>query len=162
MAVSLPFNKTILVVRMEDKMHKVREIKTRLKCCGIAVMKDQLVVTTGNDEHSVLILDMNGSEIRTVRRDNYESEKLLNPYYVKINKTETIIYISYNDGNKLVAYNTSWNVMFTYTDQDMNSPRGIDTDKKGEHLPVWLQFVQCPTDISRWQADQGIDNKEGR
>ncbi|KAK3579793.1 hypothetical protein CHS0354_022102 [Potamilus streckersoni] len=131
MAVTLPFNKTILVVRMEDKMHKVREIKTRLKCCGIAVMKDQLVITTGNDEHSVLILDMNGSEIRTVRRDNYESEKLLNPYYVKINKTETIIYISYNDGNKMVAYNTSWDIVFTYTDQDMNSPRGIDTDREG-------------------------------
>ncbi|KAL3887930.1 hypothetical protein ACJMK2_000315 [Sinanodonta woodiana] len=131
MAVTLPFKKTIIVFGMYIKMRIVRKIKTRLQCWGIAVMKDQLVITTGGDKHCVLILDISGSEIRTVRPDNYQSEKLLNPFYVKINKSETIIYISYNNGNKMVAYNTSWTVLFTYTDQDMNGPRGIDTDREG-------------------------------
>ncbi|KAL3887886.1 hypothetical protein ACJMK2_000275 [Sinanodonta woodiana] len=131
MAVTLPFRKTILFFRIDDKMHSVREIKTRLQCWGIAVMKDQLVITTGCDEDSILILDTNGSEIRTVRPHNYLSENMLYPYNVKINRDKTIIYISYYSGNKLVAYNTSWNVLFTYTDQDMNGPEGIDTDREG-------------------------------
>ncbi|KAL3887937.1 hypothetical protein ACJMK2_000322 [Sinanodonta woodiana] len=131
MAVTLPHKKTILVFRTYDKMHSVREIKTRLECWGIAVMKDQLMITTAGEEHCIMILAINGSEIRTVRPDNYLSEKLLKPYYVKINKNETVIYISYNGGNKMVAYNTSWNVLFTYTDQDMNGPHGIDTDREG-------------------------------
>ncbi|KAL3887938.1 hypothetical protein ACJMK2_000323 [Sinanodonta woodiana] len=131
MAVTLPYKKTILVFGMENKMHSVREIKTRLQCWGIAVMKGQLVITTGHDEHSILILDTNGSEIRTVRPNNYRSNELLSPYYVKLNRDETIIYISYYGGNKLAAYNTSWNVLLTYTDQDMNGPHGIDTDREG-------------------------------
>ncbi|KAL3887931.1 hypothetical protein ACJMK2_000316 [Sinanodonta woodiana] len=131
MGVTLPYKNTILIFGIHNKMYIVKEIKTRLECWGIAVMKDQLVITTGRDEHSILLLNITGSEIRTVRPDNYQSEKLLNPYYVKLNKDKTIIYISYNKGNKMVAYNTSWNVLFTYTDQDMNGPRGIDTDRVG-------------------------------
>ncbi|KAL3887933.1 hypothetical protein ACJMK2_000318 [Sinanodonta woodiana] len=132
MAVTLPHKKTILVFGIADKIHSGREIKTRLQCWGIAVMKDQLVITTGRDKHCILVLDINGSEIRTVRPDNYQSEKLLNPCYVKINSDETIIYISYYGGNKMFAYNTSWNVLFTYTDQGMNGPPfGIDTDREG-------------------------------
>ncbi|KAL3887934.1 hypothetical protein ACJMK2_000319 [Sinanodonta woodiana] len=131
MVVTLPYQKTILVFGIGHKMHIVGEIKTRLQCWGIAVMKDEIVITTGRDEHCILVLDINGSEIRTVRPDNYQSEKLLYPYYAKINRDETSIYISYNNGNKMVAYNTSWNVLFIYTDQDMKVPLGIDTDREG-------------------------------
>ncbi|KAL3887932.1 hypothetical protein ACJMK2_000317 [Sinanodonta woodiana] len=114
-----------------DTPHSVREIRTRFACWGLAVMKDQLVITTGYDENSILILDINGSEIRTIRPDNYQSNKLPYPFHVKINRSETMIYISYNDGRKMVAYNSSWNVLFTYTDQDMKVPYGIDTDREG-------------------------------
>ncbi|KAK3608726.1 hypothetical protein CHS0354_007390 [Potamilus streckersoni] len=31
----------------------------------------------------------------------------------------------------MVACNISWNTLFTYTDQDMNYPGGIDTDREG-------------------------------
>ncbi|KAK3581756.1 hypothetical protein CHS0354_036078 [Potamilus streckersoni] len=131
MAVTLPFNKTILVVRMEDKMHKVREIKTRLQCWGIAVLKDQLVTTTFNDEHSVLILNMAGTEIRAVRPDNYQSEKLLGPRYFKMNQAETVIYVSYYGGSRMVAFDTSWNTLFIYTDQEFEGSYGLDTDREG-------------------------------
>ncbi|KAK3608727.1 hypothetical protein CHS0354_007391 [Potamilus streckersoni] len=130
-AVTVPNINTILVIGIGNKMRKIREIKTRLQCWGIAVVKDQLVITTYTNDSSVLILDMTGKEIRTVRPDNYQSEKLLSPWYANINKSETIIYVSYSYVNKMVAYNTSWNALFTYTNQDMNYAGGIDTDREG-------------------------------
>ncbi|KAK3608725.1 hypothetical protein CHS0354_007389 [Potamilus streckersoni] len=79
MAVTVPNIKTILVIGISDKMHKIREIRTRLWCWGIAVVKDQFVITTQSDDSSILILDMTGKEIRTVRPITYLGDKLLNP-----------------------------------------------------------------------------------
>ncbi|KAK3576525.1 hypothetical protein CHS0354_018019 [Potamilus streckersoni] len=130
MAVTVPRDKTILVVGMEDKMHKVREIRTRLRCRGIAVLRNQMLITTYDDEHSILILNMTGTEIRTVRPYNYQSEKLLGPMCIKKKQSETVIYVSYNLGHKMVAYDTSWNFLFTCTDQKLKYPSVMDTDKE--------------------------------
>ncbi|KAK3576526.1 hypothetical protein CHS0354_018020 [Potamilus streckersoni] len=132
MAVTVPRYKTILVIGMEEKMHKVREIRTRLQCKGIAVLRNQLLVTTYDDEHSVLLLSMTGTEIRTVRPYNYQSERLLNPMCIKINQAETVIYVSYYFGHKMVAYDTSWNVLFTCTDEMLKYPFGLDTDRESK------------------------------
>ncbi|KAK3576522.1 hypothetical protein CHS0354_018015 [Potamilus streckersoni] len=129
-AVTVHNDKTILVIGLKDKMHKVREIRTRLHCWGIAVLRNQMLITTYDDEHSVLILNMTGTEIRTVRPYNYESEKLLGPMCIKLNQSETVIYVSYNFGHKMVAYDTSWNVLFTCTDQKLQYPFGLDTDRE--------------------------------
>ncbi|KAK3580246.1 hypothetical protein CHS0354_012773 [Potamilus streckersoni] len=70
-AVTIPDHKTIQIIAITEKMLKVRDIRTRLHCWGIAVVKDQLVITTYQDAHSILILDMLGKEIRTVRPNTY-------------------------------------------------------------------------------------------
>ncbi|KAL3847601.1 hypothetical protein ACJMK2_018504 [Sinanodonta woodiana] len=127
-AVTLPDKQTIL-------------IRTRLQCRGIAVLRNQIVITTYKNDHSVLILNMTGTEIRTIRPQNYESEKLLSPMSVKVNQDETVIYIAYNGGHKIAAYDASWNVLFTSTDQTLEYQFGFDTDR--ENNMYLCNYVSC-------------------
>ncbi|KAL3889733.1 hypothetical protein ACJMK2_002062 [Sinanodonta woodiana] len=128
-AVTVPNNKTIVIIGIADKMKKITDLRTRLSCWGIAVFKKRLIIITCNDEDCILILDMTGAEVSSVRPDNYISDKLICPWYVKVNKSE--IYVSYSFGHKMVAYNRLWNTLFTYTDQNMALPDGIETDREG-------------------------------
>ncbi|KAK3608721.1 hypothetical protein CHS0354_007385, partial [Potamilus streckersoni] len=130
-AVTVPNNKTILIIGIVDKMQNIRDIKTRLSCWGIAVFKKRFIIISCHDEDSILILDMTGAEVRTLQPDNYFSDKLICPWYLKVKESETVIYVSYSFGHKLVAYNRLWNKRFTYTNQNMKLPDGIDTDREG-------------------------------
>ncbi|KAK3609027.1 hypothetical protein CHS0354_020690 [Potamilus streckersoni] len=78
-AVTIPDNNTIQIIGITDKMLKVRDIRTRLQCRGIIVEKDQLVISANDNEHSILILDKHGKEIRTVRPKNYQTDRFFSP-----------------------------------------------------------------------------------
>ncbi|KAK3580248.1 hypothetical protein CHS0354_012776 [Potamilus streckersoni] len=130
-AVRIPYQKTIQIIGIKDKLLKIREIRSRLQCWGIAVVNDQFVVTTNRDEHQVLILDMHGKEIRSVRENSYENDQLIGPVFIKQDKTKSAVYITYHAGNKLLAHDMTWNVLFTYMNQNLSGPAGIDTDREG-------------------------------
>ncbi|KAK3580249.1 hypothetical protein CHS0354_012777 [Potamilus streckersoni] len=49
-AVTIPYQKTIQIIGIKDKILKIREIRTRLQYWGIAVVEDQLVIATFEDE----------------------------------------------------------------------------------------------------------------
>ncbi|KAL3887912.1 hypothetical protein ACJMK2_000297 [Sinanodonta woodiana] len=130
-AVTIPHRKKIQIINISGKMRKVREFRTRLDCYGIIMAANLLAVTTGKDQHCILILDKNGTEIRTIRETSYESESLFGPMRIATNASKTVLYVSYHNGNMLVAYNSSWDALFTYTDPEMQGPAGVDTDKDG-------------------------------
>ncbi|KAL3892081.1 hypothetical protein ACJMK2_004318 [Sinanodonta woodiana] len=147
-AVTIPVQKTIQIIGTKGKMQKIRKIKTRLQCWGIVVVNNQLMIATHADENSVLVLDMQGKEIRIVRSDRYEYEKLFRPLCIKTDATKATIYISYDHGQKLVAYNMNWNVLFTFANQNLASATGIDTDREG-NIYLCDYVSQCVLQISQ-------------
>ncbi|KAK3602057.1 hypothetical protein CHS0354_025233 [Potamilus streckersoni] len=146
-AVTLPDKKKIQFLRIQGQLRKTRKIKTRLKCWGITALGDQLAITTGVDEHSVLILDMKGREIRTIRLDNYRDLELLDPHMISTNRDKTILYVSYWRGNTLVSYFTSNNSALSYTGQKLRGPSGTDTDREG-NICLCVFSSQCVQHIS--------------
>ncbi|KAK3576101.1 hypothetical protein CHS0354_032225 [Potamilus streckersoni] len=130
-ALTVPSLKTIQILGINQKMHKIRDIRTKLECWGIAAIRDQLVITTGKDEHCILIIDKAGTDIMSIRSISYQSEQLLRPMRVVNDVMKAVVYISYEQGEKLVAYNYAWNVVFTYRNPDIKALAGVDTDKEG-------------------------------
>ncbi|KAL3887749.1 hypothetical protein ACJMK2_000142 [Sinanodonta woodiana] len=142
-ALTMPYQKTIQVIRIKDKMQTTREIKTKFQCWGISTMKDHVVVTTRGDAHCVLILDWNGTEIRQIMLHNHwDRNKLSYPSSVTTNRSQTVIYVTCHSG--LVAYNTNWDILFTYTNQSKDSLGGVDTDRDG-------QIYLCDSNVSNIQ-----------
>ncbi|KAL3854956.1 hypothetical protein ACJMK2_014191 [Sinanodonta woodiana] len=146
-AVTLPDKKRIQFLGILGRLRKTRKIRTRLKCWGIAALGHQLAITTGIDEHSVLILDWKGREIRTIRPDNYRDLELLDPHMISTNRDQTIFYVSYWKGNTLVSYCTSDNSALSYTGPTLQGPSGTDTDRDGNiYLSIFRS--QCVQHIS--------------
>ncbi|KAK3580244.1 hypothetical protein CHS0354_012771 [Potamilus streckersoni] len=143
-AVTIPDQKTIQIIGIKDTILKIREIRTRLKCWGIAVVNDQLVITTYQDEHRVLILDIHGKEIMSIRENSYQNDQLIGPIHIKPDKTKSAVYIAYHTGNKILAHNMTWNVLFTYNNHNLSGPAGIDTDREGNIYlcGFWSHCVQ--------------------
>ncbi|KAK3576106.1 hypothetical protein CHS0354_032231 [Potamilus streckersoni] len=81
-ALTVPSLKTIQILGINQKMHKIRDIRTKLECWGIAAIRDQLVITTGKDEHCILITEKAGTDIMSIRSISYQSEQLLRPMRV--------------------------------------------------------------------------------
>ncbi|KAL3892077.1 hypothetical protein ACJMK2_004314 [Sinanodonta woodiana] len=144
-AVTIPVQKTIQIIQIKDKMVKKLEITTRFECWGVAAVKDQLVITTRG--HIVIILDMHGKETRTVHTDMYRSEKHLVPNFIKVDTTNSVIYISDETAHKLVAYSMTWDVLFTYTNQNLTNSTGIDIDREG-NIYLCGYNSQCVQQIS--------------
>ncbi|KAK3602093.1 hypothetical protein CHS0354_029516, partial [Potamilus streckersoni] len=112
-------------------IQKVRQITTKLHCWGITYLNDQFVVTTWTNGNSILVLDLMGTKIRTIEPGKFQGGRLSCPSSVTTNRTKIIVYVTYHGGHALVAYNLSWDVLFTYTDQSMRGPGGVDTDCDG-------------------------------
>ncbi|KAL3892083.1 hypothetical protein ACJMK2_004320 [Sinanodonta woodiana] len=128
-AVTVPAQKTIQIIEIKDKMLKKRVITTRFQCWGVAVVKDQLVITTRG--HIVLILDMCGNEIRTVQMETSHRTKQRSPNFIKTDTTNAAIYMSDETANNLVGYSMNWDVLFTYTNPDLKNANGIAIDREG-------------------------------
>ncbi|KAL3891952.1 hypothetical protein ACJMK2_004194 [Sinanodonta woodiana] len=126
-AVTIPRHNTIQIIEIKDKMLYKRAIRTRFECWAIALLQDQLVITTNKD--IILILDMDGNVIKTVQMGTSPMELI--PDSIKADTTNSAIYISYD--SQLIAYSMTWDVLFTYTNQDIPNSRyvGIDTDREG-------------------------------
>ncbi|KAK3578063.1 hypothetical protein CHS0354_032710 [Potamilus streckersoni] len=131
-AVTMPREKVIQIVEAKENLILTRGIRTRLKCWDITSINDKLIITTGSDDHCVLILDMTGTELRTIRPPDFIRDKLLRPCHVVTNDRQSTLYVSYGDGHKLVAYNLFTDeIMFSYKDKELETPTGADTDKDG-------------------------------
>ncbi|KAL3854957.1 hypothetical protein ACJMK2_014192 [Sinanodonta woodiana] len=146
-AVTLPDKKRIQFLEIHGQLRKTRKIKTRLKCWGIVALCNQLAITTGKDEHYVLILDRKGQEIRTIRPDNYRDLELLDPHMISTNRDQTIFYVSYWKGNTLVSYCTLDNSALSYTGPTLQGPSGTDTDRDG-NIYVCIFHSRCVEQIS--------------
>ncbi|KAL3887748.1 hypothetical protein ACJMK2_000141 [Sinanodonta woodiana] len=127
-AVTVPHQRTIQIIQTDKGVNKLREIATRFMCWGIAYLKDQLVVTAGTDGNCILVLTLNGTELRCIGSDNYQ---LSQPSCITTNRSNTAIYVTYQGDHRLVSYSLDWDVIFTYTDHDMRGPCGVDTDREG-------------------------------
>ncbi|KAL3887898.1 hypothetical protein ACJMK2_000286 [Sinanodonta woodiana] len=130
-AVSFPYQKTVYIVDVTDKVHISREIKTKLMCWGLAALRDKLVISTWKDQDCVLILDKKGTEIRRIYPDQNYGHQFLRPSLVTTNISKGITYVLYHPGNIIVAYDSSWKTLFVYTHQDIVGQGGLDTDKDG-------------------------------
>ncbi|KAK3576099.1 hypothetical protein CHS0354_032223, partial [Potamilus streckersoni] len=130
-AVSLPYQKTIYIMDVTDKIQKSKEIKTKLRCWGLATLRDKLVISTWTDQDCILILDKKGTEIKRIQPKHYEGNQLIRPSLITTNLSKGITYVYYHCGNNIVAYNSSWEVLFVYTHEDIDGKGGLDTDKDG-------------------------------
>ncbi|KAL3887894.1 hypothetical protein ACJMK2_000282 [Sinanodonta woodiana] len=130
-AVTVPSLKIIQIFEICPTIQKLRDIRTKLECWGIAAIKDQLVITTGKDEHCILIIDKAGTDIMSFRSRSYQSEQLLKPMRVLNDVMKSVVYVSYEQSEELVAYNYAWDVLFTYRNPDVKALAGVDTDIEG-------------------------------
>ncbi|KAK3576102.1 hypothetical protein CHS0354_032227 [Potamilus streckersoni] len=130
-AVTVPNLKIIQILALNQTMQKIRDIRTKLECWGIAAIKDQLLFTTGKDEHCILIIDKAGTDIMSIRSISYKKEHLMRPIPVVNDVMKAVLYVSYEQGEKLVAYNYACDVVFAYMNPDMKVVAGVDTDKEG-------------------------------
>ncbi|KAL3891958.1 hypothetical protein ACJMK2_004200 [Sinanodonta woodiana] len=128
-AVTIPEQKRIHIIQIKDRMLKKNEITTRFECWGIALVQGQLVITT--NKNIIILLDMHGNEIKTVQMDKSDSEAQRTSRFIKANTINSVIYLSVEYAHKLVAYNITWDALFTYTNQDLHNATGIDIDREG-------------------------------
>ncbi|KAK3579797.1 hypothetical protein CHS0354_022106 [Potamilus streckersoni] len=152
-ALTVPSLKTIRILGFNQKMHKIRDIRTKLECWGIAAILDQLVITTGKDDHCIFIIDKAGTDLMSSRSICYQNKQLLRPMRVGNDVMKAVMYMSYKQGEKLVANNYAWNVVFTYRNPDMKALAGVDDDKEGN---VYTIVVMDRTASNIYQPMEGL------
>ncbi|KAK3609028.1 hypothetical protein CHS0354_020691 [Potamilus streckersoni] len=116
LAVTIPHSKTIQIIGITAKMLKVRDIRTRLQCWGIAVVKDQLDMTnaTGVDtdregntylggyvSQCVQQISAEGKLIKTLISKKAEGK---NPFMVRFYTDKDRFILTYGNSDTVEVY----------------------------------------------------------
>ena len=117
-AVTLPYNKTIEMVKIEGRqieVQKDRSVKTDRMCFGLAYHRDNLYVSCHDDcgNSEVIVLDTKGQLVsRIPGTDNFQV-----PHYIAVDHTGRL-YISDCGINTLFCMTVSGQTVYTRTKTD--------------------------------------------
>lgn len=136
-AVTLPGKREICFIEVGlDKFMIKRKINTRLDCWGIDILENCVVVTTGRDGHSIIVLDMKGKELNSFLLTKHADENIRCPVSVVADKRRSLLYITCTGGawskGCVACMDINGKLENIYTDPDIDTPRSAAIDRHGK------------------------------
>ena len=114
---------TLQFYRVSPRLQFIRNIE--LDCWSVAVAKDSIYVSRSTPE--ILVLDTNGNRLRSIAPAQTRiSFRELS--YIALNPSGNKLYYSDCNGSQLICLTTDGKHIYTYTDPDLKSPRGLIVD----------------------------------
>ncbi|KAL4234415.1 hypothetical protein ACF0H5_006061 [Mactra antiquata] len=133
-AITLPDESKIQLVSTIKKLQTTRSILTALPCYGVTCHNQELIVlcNDGFKRTSIQFLDLNGKILKTLKTNQSgKSRSLKNPLNIVLSVDGQQICIT--DGNRLVNFDMNGEIIFEYTDKDLNGASGIAVDESGRY-----------------------------
>ncbi|KAK3600143.1 hypothetical protein CHS0354_031413 [Potamilus streckersoni] len=125
-AVTLPDNKEIQLLTVNNSIHPGRTINTNLHCYGIVALSEDKLVVSGRKKDSLYwcIISMNGSVNLFV-----EVCHTIWSCSLATNNSKTRIYVSCFRPSAVYVYGVDGTLIFTYTHDDLDGARGVAVDR---------------------------------
>lgn len=125
-AVTVPLEKKIHIVRVAQTMSTQRCLKTRHECWGIAYVDKKFIITTKDDGNEVVFLDDNGRELHILSFASRENPNILRPVSITPILHENVLYVCCEGqtGTKgsLVRMSNSGDILYVFTHKDLDRP----------------------------------------
>ncbi|XP_045174684.2 uncharacterized protein LOC123535979 [Mercenaria mercenaria] len=120
-AVTVPGNKEILIMKTAGKLSPVHKISVKCNCYDIFYHQDHIYVVCQNP-NSVLVLDKQGNVQNTISLNN-DIFKL--PEYIVVSEDSRHIYISDRGSRCIVSITLQGDVAAVYKDENLRRPQGM-------------------------------------
>ncbi|XP_053384929.1 uncharacterized protein LOC123536960 [Mercenaria mercenaria] len=120
-AVTVPGNKEILIMKTVGKLSTVRKIPVKCECDGIFYHQDHLYTHCKNP-NSVLVLDTQGNVQNTISLNNGIFKY---PEHIVVSEDSRHIYISDYDSNCVVSITLQGDVSAVYKHENLRGPLGM-------------------------------------
>ena len=128
-AVAIQSKQKIVFVETSPSLRIDRSLKVGGSCLGICYNEGKLVVSYSD---KVEILDLQGTVLRKIETDD-KGQKLFNsPYHLAINPYNKLIYVANNGFHNIVCMKLDGTVVAKYTDNELQGPWQVITDKTGK------------------------------
>lgn len=136
-AVTLPGKREVVFIEVGlERLSINRKIKTRLDCWGVDILENFVVVTTGRDGHSVIVLDMKGKEMNSFLLTTHADENIRCPVSVFAHTKTRLLYITCTGGawskGCVICTDLNGKVEKVYSDPDIDTPRSAAMDRHGK------------------------------
>lgn len=135
-AVTIPKEKKIHFLSLQDGMKTVESIHTRLECWGIDLFEDKLVTVTNSDEHMILFLNRKGTEITSCSLGSQDANMKW-PISVCVGSKDRIFVCCQGDGDTkdvtgaLVVVDCAGQVRSMNMDPGLRKPTSCTKDEDG-------------------------------
>lgn len=135
-AVTVPKEKRIHFLSLQDGMKSCDSIQTRLECWGIDCMDDKLVTVTNSDEHMILFLNRKGTELISCSLGSQDTNMKW-PISVCVESKDKIYVSCQGDGDSqdvsgcLVTVDSTAQVRSMYMDPGLRKPTSCTKDEDG-------------------------------
>lgn len=135
-AVTVPLEKTIHVIRVARAMSTLRCIRTCHECWGIAYLNGKFIITTKDDGNEVVFLDGNGRKLHTVSFATHENPNILRPVSVTLVNDEDMLYVCCEgqSGTKgsIVRMSNNGDINYVFTNKDLDRPYCVASQTSSE------------------------------
>ncbi|XP_045202942.2 uncharacterized protein LOC123556356 [Mercenaria mercenaria] len=130
-AVTLPEDKKIKFLSVNQAISEEKEIDVCGSCRGIAYGSGQLIVSFDKPESKVQILDETGQVTKIFEKDTFGNQLFSKPWYLGLSPDGFTIYVSDNSENTVTSLNLEGKVKGIYKDKDLKKPVGVTVDAAG-------------------------------
>lgn len=134
--VTLPVECKLQVISCSSGfLSPIRTINVNGECRGIDSTEDKIFVSFV-EPGKVEILDYSGAVFKTIFNDKAGQPLFTCPYYLRVvrENSQAVIYVSNNKTNTITKLLTTGQVLFTYKDNDLAYPCGLDVTTDGHIL----------------------------
>ena len=135
--VTSPGAKQLQYVQVFPQLKAGQIIQLDKKCWGVHVWGGEIYVTCHNDpgEGEVRVLGRDGELRRRLGINKDRSFMFTQPYYITVNPSGEKIFVSDNRIFTITCMTPDGRVVYSYKDNDMNSPEGLYCDS-GDNILV--------------------------
>ena len=135
--VSMPGKREVNFVEVKgDELMLKRKFSTRLDCWGIEYMKRTVIITTGRDGHSVVLMNSKGDELQSLLLSTQSDENIRCPVAVTADKVQKLLYVACTGGawskGCVILMDMSGRLLHTFSDPDLDTPRSCSLDRFGK------------------------------
>ncbi|KAL4222214.1 hypothetical protein ACF0H5_018252 [Mactra antiquata] len=131
-AVSLPRENKIHVYNVGTTFRLVQAIPTSDRGYGISYAEEKFVYACAcASPPSIKVTTRDGVDKQEICPDDNFHPMFFRPWYVKLNKTGTFMYVSDCHRSHVTCISGTVMKQFQYTDSSLNSPRGLHVTKDG-------------------------------
>lgn len=135
-AITMPREKMIHLISLQDGSKSAESIATRLECWGIDTLDDKFVTVTSSDCHMVLIMNRKGVELVSANLGTHDPN-LMWPISVCVDTRDRIFIACQGDGHSdevkgsLIMVDRSGEVKHMFIDDNLVKPTSCTKDEDG-------------------------------